>query len=85
MTRRQRKAPDFAARLELARQYYGQKTGRRVTVPEFARTLGVPPVRYRRIARGEVEPPIAMLRAVRVGIGLSLDWLIDGSEPPTVH
>lgn len=43
---------------------------------QFARELGVPHARYGRYERAEVEPPLQMLRDIRMLTGISLDWLV---------
>jgi transcriptional regulator with XRE-family HTH domain len=67
----------FAKRLGAVRLAYGAVTGRpglpRVT---FALELGLERNTYSRYERGEVEPPLMVLAAVRRLTGISLDYLI---------
>ena len=72
----------FGARLEATRRYHGRRTNRsRLKQNAFAEELGVEANRYRRWERGEIEPPLAALRAIRRLTGLSLDWLICDLPP----
>jgi len=75
----------FGARLEAARRYHGRRTGRpRIKCATFANEIGVKEARYRRWERGEMEPPLFALKAIRQVTGLSLDWLICDLAPGDV-
>jgi transcriptional regulator with XRE-family HTH domain len=75
----------FGARLEAVRRYHGRRTGRpRIRCAEFADEIGVLEARYRRWERGEREPPLFALDAIRRVTGLSLDWLISDLAPGDV-
>jgi transcriptional regulator with XRE-family HTH domain len=75
----------FGARLEAARRYYGRRIGQsRLKMNAFADLLGVPAPRYRRWERGEMEPPLSALGAIRRLTGLSLDWLVCDLPPGEV-
>jgi transcriptional regulator with XRE-family HTH domain len=75
----------FGARLEAARRYHGRRTGRpRLQAKSFADELGVTGERYRRWERGEMEPPLFALKAIRRVTGLSLDWLVCDLAPGDV-
>lgn len=69
----------FADRLEAVRKHHGRATGRpNLLRHAFAMELGLSPPRYRRYERGEVQPPLEALEAIRRLTGISLDWLIAG-------
>jgi len=75
----------FGTRLEALRRYYGRRTGRpRIKAKAFADEIGVNAWRYRRWERGEMEPPLFVLRAIRRVTGLSLDWLVCDLAPGEV-
>lgn len=75
----------FGARLEASRRYHGRRSGRpRLKAKVFADELGVNPWRYRRWERGEIEPPLSVLKEIRRVTGLSLDWLICDLAPGDV-
>jgi transcriptional regulator with XRE-family HTH domain len=73
---------DFGRRLTAVRVAYASLTGEPAsTRADFAAKLGIEPSRYRRYERGEVQPQMSVLRAIRNLTGISLDWLICGLEP----
>lgn len=75
----------FGMRLEALRRYHGRRTGRpRIKAKAFADEIGVNAWRYRRWERGEMEPPLFVLRAIRRVTGLSLDWLVCDLAPGDV-
>jgi transcriptional regulator with XRE-family HTH domain len=71
----------FAKRLGAVRLAYGAVTGRPgLSRAIFAFELGLERNTYRRYERGEVEPPLTTLAAVRRLTGISLDYLIAGLD-----
>ena len=69
----------FAARLTALRQTYGMSIGQPgLDMGEFAKLLGLEGETYRRYERGETEPPLRVLSAIRRVTGISLNALIAG-------
>lgn len=71
----------FAERLEVLRR--SRQTSEKLGVPRvtrsgLARALGISEARYFRYERGELQPPLDVLAAIRELTGISLDWLIAG-------
>jgi transcriptional regulator with XRE-family HTH domain len=76
----------FARRLRAVRRAYGASLGDpRLTAVDFARRLEISQQRYGRYERGEIEPPFAILSAIRHLTGVSLDALIAGELPGDGH
>jgi transcriptional regulator with XRE-family HTH domain len=72
----------FAWRLRALRRVYGINRGQpNMTQKVFARELGVEDERYRRWERGEMEPSLGVLAALRRITGVSLDMLVCGERP----
>lgn len=71
----------FAARLLLVRRSYARIIDRpHMAAGTFAAELGIEAARYRRYERGEMQPPIPVLTAIRKVTGVSLCWLVSGME-----
>jgi transcriptional regulator with XRE-family HTH domain len=71
----------FGKRLETARRHYGSRVGKpHITRTDFAKLMGLDRARYGRYERGETEPPLRVLEAIRRTGGISLDWLITGLQ-----
>ena len=69
----------FGERLRRIRTAHGMQTGRpALTHREFAAELGIEQPRYGRYDRGEINPPLDVLIAIRRATGVSLDYLICG-------
>jgi transcriptional regulator with XRE-family HTH domain len=69
----------FATRLKALRQSYGIDIGEPgLTQEEFAKRLGLQGETYRRYERGETEPPLRVLAAIRRLTGINLNSLIAG-------
>ena len=69
----------FAWRLRAVRRAFGGSQGNpHLSSAKFAGHLGIEPNRYRRYERGEIEPPLLVLTALRRVTGVSLDLLICG-------
>jgi len=72
----------LAARLIALRRAFGAAHGEpNINQRTFARILGLQSDRYGRYERGELEPPLAVLIALRRVTGVSLDVLIAGERP----
>jgi transcriptional regulator with XRE-family HTH domain len=68
---------EFARRLKSLRKDYGRrKAGSFYAAGQFADELGIKGERYRRYERGDVEPPLEVLAAIRRVTGWSLDRLV---------
>jgi len=69
-------------RLAAVRRRYGNS----IDLPNlgaalFAVLLGLPAATYQALECGETEPMVDFLVAVRRKTGVSLDWLLDPSQP----
>lgn len=72
----------FSRRLYALRRAYGASVGKpQMPQLDFAAMLGIGKPRYARYERGEVEPTLALLAALRRVTGISLDLLIAGETP----
>lgn len=72
---------DFAHRLAQVRVSFGVSTGRPdLDQKQFAAILRIGDEAYRRYERGETEPKLSTLVAIRELTGTPLDWLIAGIE-----
>lgn len=68
---------DFHIRLKAVRVAYGEQTGRpELSGEKFATEIGLKPAAYRRYERGELQPTLGTLAALRRVTGISLDYLI---------
>ena len=69
----------FARRLRLVREHYAGSTGEpNLAAGHFATRLGISAWAYRRYERGEIDPPMTVLQAIRAMTGISLDYLVCG-------
>ena len=67
----------FGKRLAAVRLSYGAVCGKKnLSRTDFAEALGMESAVYRQYERGDAEPKIALLVAVRALTGISLDYLI---------
>ena len=72
---------EFAQRLAAVRLAYGVVTGRpRLSRGQFASELYLEKNTYRRYERGEMEPSLLTLGAIRRLTGISLDYLIAAED-----
>lgn len=72
----QRMMSDFGKRLRAVRIASGYESA-----AEFAKDLGIGPIRYGHYERGRNFPPIDILASISKLTGKSLDFLLLGSSP----
>jgi len=73
----------FARRLVALRQVFSEQKGIGSVISQaaMARLLKINHEQYRRYERGDTEPSIAVLAAIRRLTGVSLDMLLAGEQP----
>jgi transcriptional regulator with XRE-family HTH domain len=77
---------EFARRLAAVRLAYGMVTGRpQLSRARFASELNLEKDTYRRYERGEMEPSLPTLAAIRRLTGISLDYLIADEDQGIAH
>jgi transcriptional regulator with XRE-family HTH domain len=71
-------------RLAMVRRTYGENIDLPNLEPNlFAVLLGASAFTYESYERGEREPTVGFLVALRKKTGVSLDWLLDPDQPPS--
>ena len=81
MDRDPRTRADFARRLRALRRAVASRAGHEINQQAMAESLGLEAERYRRYERGEAEPSLDVLIALRQVTGVSLDVLVAGLPP----